>query len=111
MKMKARAYSHSGSHLPAASGFLLSAARQPLDDQSLIASIQERLGFTRLSPRTLRRDCELLTACREIEVKEDGEPAPRRLQPHRIVIERIRTVTPLHTTFVPRDIRLDDLLG
>lgn len=42
---------------------LLSAARQPLDDRSVIASIQERLGLTRLSPRTLRRDCEFLTAC------------------------------------------------
>jgi len=42
---------------------LLSAARQPLDDRSVIASIQERLVLTRLSPRTLRRDCEFLTAC------------------------------------------------
>jgi len=42
---------------------ILSTARQPLDDQAVIASIKERLGLTQLSPRTLRRDCEFLTAC------------------------------------------------
>jgi len=42
---------------------LLSAAHQPLDDQAAIAAIRERLGLTRLSPRTLRRDCDFLTSC------------------------------------------------
>ncbi|NDC53311.1 MAG: hypothetical protein EBZ74_03235 [Planctomycetia bacterium] len=42
---------------------ILSTARQPLDDQSLIGSLKERLGLTRLSPRTLRRDCDFLTSC------------------------------------------------
>ncbi|MBU6221812.1 MAG: hypothetical protein KGR24_03595 [Planctomycetes bacterium] len=42
---------------------ILSATRQPLDDQGLIAALRERLGLTRLSPRTLRRDCEFLTSC------------------------------------------------
>lgn len=41
----------------------LSDARQPLEDQALIAAIQDRLGLTRLSPRTLRRDCEFLASC------------------------------------------------
>lgn len=228
---------------------LLSSARQPLDDQAVIILIRERLGLTRLSPRTLRRDCEFLTSCgyavdhvplpdgrkygwilakdgaqgrrippepltllelvaftvgrdllkpfegtilwtgieslrhkleravpaamrerldgakgvfhvrsfdpryaarprlistlsgaitdrHEIEVEEDGDSGPpQRLQPHRIVIEppavkllaypadggadgdpvllnieRIRKVTPLDSTFIPRDVRLDDLL-
>ena len=42
---------------------ILSEARQPLDDQVLIGMIRERLGLSRLSPRTLRRDCEFLTSC------------------------------------------------
>lgn len=42
---------------------LLSASHQPLDDQSLIAALKERLGLTRLSPRTLRRDCDFLGSC------------------------------------------------
>lgn len=42
---------------------ILSEARQPIDDQALIATIRERLGLTQLSPRTLRRDCEFLTSC------------------------------------------------
>lgn len=42
---------------------LLTAAHQPLDDQALIAALKERLGLTRLSPRTLRRDCEFLGSC------------------------------------------------
>lgn len=42
---------------------ILSEARQPIDDQSLIATIRERLGLSRLSPRTLRRDCEFLSSC------------------------------------------------
>lgn len=229
---------------------LLSNARQPLDDQAVIAALKERLGLTRLSPRTLRRDCEFLgscgypvdhaplpdarkygwmlakdsvngrkipsepltllelvaftvgrdllkpfegtilwtgieslrhklerdmpaamrerlesarhvfhvtgfdpryaarprlistlsgaiTDCHEIELEEDGQPGTtRRLQPHRIVIsppdvrllafladgdaggapvlvdiERISKVTPLDTTFMPREIRPEDLLG
>jgi len=229
---------------------LLSAARQPLDDQAVIAAIRERLGLSRLSPRTLRRDCEFLTSCgyavdhvplpdgrkygwllakdgtqgrriptepltllelvaftvgrdllkpfegtilwtgieslrhklerdvpaamqerleaaksvfhvrgfdpryaarprlistlsgaitdcHEIEIEEEGSPSPtQRLQPHRIVIEppvvrllafpadgqpatqpvlidieRIRKVTPLDTTFTPRDVRFEDVVG
>lgn len=42
---------------------ILSEARQPIDDQSLIATIRERMGLMQLSPRTLRRDCEFLTSC------------------------------------------------
>jgi predicted DNA-binding transcriptional regulator YafY len=227
---------------------ILAAARQPLDDQALTAALKERLGLMRLSPRTLRRDCDFLcscgypvdhkplpdgrrygwmlakdsvngrkipsepltllelvaftvgrdllkpfegtvlwtgieslrhrlerempaamrerldnakavfhvkgfdpryaarprlisaisgaiTDCHEIEIEEDGDPAmTHRLQPHRIVIEpptvsllaypadgaadgvpvlldieRIRKVTPLDTTFTPRDVRPEDL--
>lgn len=227
---------------------LLSNSHQPLDDQTVIAALKERLGLMRLSPRTLRRDCEFLgscgysvdheqlpdtkkygwmlakdsvngrripsepltllelvaftvardllkpfegtilwtgieslrhklerdmpaamrerlsgarsvfhvagfdpryagrprllstlsgaiTDCHEIEIEEDGEPGTtRRLHPHRILIEppnvsllafpadgaedgaalllnieRIRKVTPLDTTFTPREIRPEDL--
>jgi predicted DNA-binding transcriptional regulator YafY len=227
---------------------ILAAARQPLDDHALTAALKERLGLMRLSPRTLRRDCDFLcscgypvdhkplpdgrrygwmlakdsvngrkipsepltllelvaftvgrdllkpfegtvlwtgieslrhrlereipaamrerldsaknvfhvkgfdpryaarprlisalsgaiTDCQEIEIEEDGDPATtHRLQPHRIVIEppmvsllaypadskadgipvlldieRIRKVTPLDTTFTPRDVRPEDL--
>jgi predicted DNA-binding transcriptional regulator YafY len=42
---------------------ILSNARQPLDDPTLIERIRERLGLSRLSPRTLHRDCEFLVAC------------------------------------------------
>ena len=42
---------------------ILSATRQPLDDQALIAAIKERLGLTRLSVRTLHRDCDFLLSC------------------------------------------------
>ncbi len=42
---------------------ILSNARQPLDDQTLIERIREQLGLSRLSPRTLHRDCEFLVAC------------------------------------------------
>lgn len=42
---------------------LLSAAHQPLDDQAVIAAIKDRLGLARLSPRTLRRDCDFLRSC------------------------------------------------
>jgi predicted DNA-binding transcriptional regulator YafY len=42
---------------------ILANARGPLDDQALIAAIKERLGLSRLSPRTLHRDCEFLITC------------------------------------------------
>lgn len=42
---------------------ILSTTRQPLDDQALIAAIRERLGLTRLSARTLHRDCDFLLSC------------------------------------------------
>lgn len=42
---------------------ILSTTRQPLDDQSLIAVLKERLGLTRLSARTLHRDCDFLLSC------------------------------------------------
>lgn len=42
---------------------ILANTRGPLDDQALIAAIKERLGLSRLSPRTLRRDCEFLITC------------------------------------------------
>lgn len=38
-------------------------ARKPLDDQSLLGRIRERLGLSTLSPRTLHRDCEFLVGC------------------------------------------------
>ena len=41
----------------------LSAARNPLDDQTLIAALKERLGLKDLSVRTLHRDCDFLAAC------------------------------------------------
>jgi predicted DNA-binding transcriptional regulator YafY len=41
----------------------LTSARQPLDDQTLIAELKERLGLSRLSPRTLHRDCDFLISC------------------------------------------------
>jgi len=41
----------------------LSAARHPLDDQSLIAALKERLGLKDLSVRTVHRDCDFLAAC------------------------------------------------
>ena len=42
---------------------ILSPTRPPLDDQALIAAIKERLGLTRLSTRTLHRDCDFLISC------------------------------------------------
>jgi predicted DNA-binding transcriptional regulator YafY len=42
---------------------ILANTRGPLDDQTLIAMIRERLGLSRLSPRTLHRDCEFLVTC------------------------------------------------
>lgn len=41
----------------------LSNARQPLDDQTLITTLKERLGLSRLSARTLHRDCDFLVSC------------------------------------------------
>jgi predicted DNA-binding transcriptional regulator YafY len=41
----------------------LSTARHPLDDQTLIAALKERLGLSRLSARTLHRDCDFLVSC------------------------------------------------
>jgi predicted DNA-binding transcriptional regulator YafY len=41
----------------------LSNARQPIDDQTLVGLLKERLGLTRLSARTLRRDCDFLGSC------------------------------------------------
>jgi len=42
---------------------MLSNARQPLDDQSLIAALKDRFGLSRLSSRTLHRDCDFLITC------------------------------------------------
>lgn len=42
---------------------ILASARSPLDDQTLIAALKERLGLSRLSNRTLHRDCEFLVTC------------------------------------------------
>ncbi len=42
---------------------ILSNARGPLDDQALIAAVKERLGLSRLSTRTLHRDCDFLLTC------------------------------------------------
>lgn len=42
---------------------ILSNAHQPLDDQTLIAQLKERLGLSRLSARTLHRDCDFLLTC------------------------------------------------
>ena len=42
---------------------ILSNSRQPLDDQALIAQLKERLGLSRLSTRTLHRDCDFLVSC------------------------------------------------
>lgn len=42
---------------------ILSEARVPIADRTLVAQLKERLGLSALSTRTLRRDCEFLTAC------------------------------------------------
>jgi predicted DNA-binding transcriptional regulator YafY len=42
---------------------ILTSARGPLDDQALISAVKERLGLSRLSSRTLHRDCEFLITC------------------------------------------------
>jgi len=42
---------------------ILSNARQPLDDDTLINQLKERLGLSRLSARTLHRDCDFLVSC------------------------------------------------
>lgn len=41
----------------------LANSRQPLDDNTLIGAVKERLGLARLSPRTLHRDCDFLLGC------------------------------------------------
>jgi predicted DNA-binding transcriptional regulator YafY len=52
---------------------ILSNAHQPIDDQALIAQLKERLGLSRLSIRTLHRDCDFLLTC--------GYPVDRVLLP------------------------------
>lgn len=42
---------------------ILSNAHLPLPDDVLIDTLRDRLGLSRLSARTLRRDCEFLTSC------------------------------------------------
>jgi predicted DNA-binding transcriptional regulator YafY len=42
---------------------ILSASRQPLDDRDLIDQLKNRLGLSKLSARTLHRDCEFLVSC------------------------------------------------
>lgn len=42
---------------------ILVTTRQPVDDLTLIGMLKERLGLSKLSTRTLHRDCEFLTAC------------------------------------------------
>lgn len=42
---------------------ILVTARQPLDDRTLIESLKDRLGLSRLSVRTLHRDCAFLASC------------------------------------------------
>jgi predicted DNA-binding transcriptional regulator YafY len=42
---------------------ILANARQTIPDDSLIDSLKDRLGLSRLSVRTLHRDCEFLMSC------------------------------------------------
>jgi len=42
---------------------LLSNGRAPIDDQTLISMLKDRLGLSALSSRTLHRDCEFLVSC------------------------------------------------
>jgi len=42
---------------------ILASSRTLLDDKALIALVKERLGLSRLSARTLHRDCEFLVFC------------------------------------------------
>ena len=42
---------------------ILSASHGPLDDSTLISSLKDRLGLSRLSSRTLHRDCNFLITC------------------------------------------------
>jgi predicted DNA-binding transcriptional regulator YafY len=41
----------------------LSNARAPVDDQTMIRMLKERLGLSTLSARTLHRDCDFLVTC------------------------------------------------
>lgn len=56
---------------------ILSTTRQPLDDQTLISQLKERLGLTRLSTRTLHRDCDFLLTC-GYRVEHSQLPGDRR---------------------------------
>jgi predicted DNA-binding transcriptional regulator YafY len=56
---------------------ILSKTRQPLDDQALISQLKERLGLTRLSTRTLHRDCDFLLTC-GYRVEHSQLPGDRR---------------------------------
>ncbi len=42
---------------------MLSNARAPVDDQTMIRMLKERLGLSKLSSRTLHRDCDFLVTC------------------------------------------------
>ena len=42
---------------------ILSTTADLLDDDALIAALKERLGISRLSVRTLHRDCAFLASC------------------------------------------------
>lgn len=42
---------------------ILSTSSAPLTDDVLIATLRDKLGLSKLSSRTLRRDCEFLTSC------------------------------------------------
>jgi predicted DNA-binding transcriptional regulator YafY len=56
---------------------ILSNTRQPLDDQTIINELKERLGLTRLSTRTLHRDCDFLLTC-GYRVSHEQLPGDRR---------------------------------
>lgn len=56
---------------------ILSTTRQPLDDQTIINELKERLGLTRLSTRTLHRDCDFLLTC-GYRVSHSQLPGDRR---------------------------------
>lgn len=56
---------------------ILANSRQPLDDRTLIGMLKERLGLSRLSARTLHRDCMFLASC-GYPVDHSPLPATRR---------------------------------
>lgn len=111
---------------------ILSDARVPIADRTLVAQLKERLGLSALSTRTLRRDCEFLTTC----AKANRPTITHRLQPNRLVmsypvvqllafdatpsgnesplwidLDEIEKVKTLDTTFMPRSIDVDALLA